>query len=352
MNRMTDRAVVLLICATALIFGESGVSSAASLLIALTVSSLMQIFSEKRTAAVIGAVYCGLCGIFPVAFCCVPLIFFELLCLKKPYYVLTVLTIFASGTPPEMRQLAVCIGAFAVAFVLYYRVDMLEKELAAAMSVRDDTESENQHLERRNRQLSRSQDAEIHIATLRERNRIAREIHDNVGHMLTRSILQAGALSVINKDEDLKEPLSSLRTTLDSAMTSIRESVHDLHDDSIDMKKVIGEAVDSVDGRFTVSLDYDMGRGVAGNVKLAMIGVVKEGLSNAVKHSSGDRISIIIREHPAFYQLMIRDNGRCSEIRESGIGLHDMEDRAASVGGTISFTPSEDGFRIFMSVPK
>lgn len=49
--------------------------------------------------------------------------------------------------------------------------------------------------------MQRNQDYEIYLATLKERNRIAREIHDNVGHMLTRSILQLGALSVINKDE-------------------------------------------------------------------------------------------------------------------------------------------------------
>ena len=349
---MTDRAVVLLVCIIALVLGDIGVSSAVVLLVAVTVSSLMQLFADKRAAGWLGAAFCALCGVLPVALCCVPLIFFELLCMKKPLYVLPVITIFAAGTFPGLHQTAVSIAAFAVAAVLYFRVDVLERELAAAMSVRDETESENQRLERRNRQLSRAQDSEIHIATLRERNRIAREIHDNVGHMLTRSILQAGALSVINKDDALREPLSSLRTTLDSAMTSIRESVHDLHDDSIDMKKVIDEAVASVDGRFEVTFDYDMGRGVSGNVKLAMIGVVREGLSNAVKHSSGDRISVIMREHPAFYQLMIRDNGHCTEIRQSGIGLRDMEDRAASVGGTISFTPSADGFRIFMSVPK
>ena len=70
------------------------------------------------------------------------------------------------------------------------------------------------------------------------------------------------------------------------------------------------------------------------------------------KHSNGDRIHIILREHPAFYQLLIEDNGSCSGINGNGIGLKNMEDRAASVNGNISFTPSEKGFRIFMSVPK
>lgn len=52
-------------------------------------------------------------------------------------------------------------------------------------------------MEQRNRELLEKQDNEIYLATLRERNRIAREIHDNVGHMLSRSILQVGALATI-----------------------------------------------------------------------------------------------------------------------------------------------------------
>ena len=84
--------------------------------------------------------------------------------------------------------------------------------------------------------MQRNQDYEIYLATLKERNRIAREIHDNVGHMLTRSILQLGALSVINKDETVGEAINDLSGTLNTAMTSIRSSVHDLHDDSIALK--------------------------------------------------------------------------------------------------------------------
>ena len=46
-------------------------------------------------------------------------------------------------------------------------------------------------LTQKNKDLLEKQDYEIHVATLKERNRIAREIHDNVGHMLSRSLLQS-----------------------------------------------------------------------------------------------------------------------------------------------------------------
>ena len=57
---------------------------------------------------------------------------------------------------------------------------------------------------------------------MRERNRIAREIHDNVGHMLTRAILMVGALRTTHPEPDLAVSLSLLNDTLDQAMNSIR----------------------------------------------------------------------------------------------------------------------------------
>jgi len=51
-------------------------------------------------------------------------------------------------------------------------------------------------LRQKNRELIEKQDYEIRLATLNERGRIAREIHDHVGHLLSRSILQIGALMV------------------------------------------------------------------------------------------------------------------------------------------------------------
>ena len=89
------------------------------------------------------------------------------------------------------------------------------------------------------------------------------------------------------------------------------------------------------------------------DVKLCFIGVIKEALSNTAKHSDGDSIKIIIREHPALYQLSITDNGSCPEkIDENGMGLANMRERAASLNGNINITSGSKGFRIFLSVPK
>ena len=56
-------------------------------------------------------------------------------------------------------------------------------------------------MEQKNKELLEKQDYEIQVATLNERNRIAREIHDSVGHLLSRSILQLGALKAVHRQE-------------------------------------------------------------------------------------------------------------------------------------------------------
>lgn len=350
MNRLFEKLAIILICMVSFADADSSAGPVAALLIALTVSSVAQLYPRSRLTLLLLAGCGAICGIFPEMFRMMPLLLYDALWEKKWWLTLTSLTVFLSGY--ELTPMFIVASGCAVTIIIYLRVSKLEEAVSKLQLLRDEVTEKNMRLKNQNDVISRAQDSEIHIATLKERNRIAREIHDNVGHMLTRSLLQAGALIIINKDDALKEPLKSLKSTLDSAMTSIRQSVHDLHDDSIDLKKAIEDSVSAVDGRFTVKLDYDLSDKTAGKIKLCILGIVKEGLSNAVKHSSGDKITISVQEHPGFYRLTLEDNGRCSEIGETGIGLSNMRDRAAGVGGMISFTPSDKGFRIFMSVPK
>ena len=59
-------------------------------------------------------------------------------------------------------------------------------------------------LQKKNKALQEKQNYEIYAATLRERNRIAREIHDNVGHLLSRTILLTGAAKTLNRDKNME----------------------------------------------------------------------------------------------------------------------------------------------------
>ena len=210
-------------------------------------------------------------------------------------------------------------------------------------------------LKEKNRELLENQDNEIYIATLKERNRIAREIHDNVGHMLSRSILQVGAMLAICKDETLKPHLTTLKESLDTAMNSIRNSVHDLHDESVDLKHALDNLIHSF-SFCEVQLDCDISKYLPKEVKYCFLAIVKEALNNTMKHSNATKVTVTIKEHPAFYQLLIEDNGTKKEVNHvntdtSGIGLSNMKDRVETIGGIIHIN-AERGFRIFVSVPK
>ena len=354
MHRLFEKSAILLICIPAFAIAGDIAAPVAAMLISVAVSAAVQLFSGKPAAWVLTAVWACLCGYMPLLFCAAPLLLYDALSEKKWWLITPAVTVAANAGQLQMMQLLIAVVGMAAALILYLRISQLESTVGTLRSLRDDITKKNMQLSEQNLRLAAAQDNEVHIATLKERNRIAREIHDNVGHLLTRSILQTGALQIINKDEALKQPLADLKSTLDGAMTSIRSSVHDLHDDSIDLKRTITEMTAGVEKRFDVKLSFDAGEHIPGEIKLCVAGIVREGLSNAVKHSGGDRIEIVFREHPAFYQLLIEDNGSGRSLHSSarGIGLKNMQDRAESVGGRITFSQENGGFRIFMTIPK
>jgi len=265
---------------------------------------------------------------------------------------------------PEFLCLAGIFG-FILAFFLWSHTRQYEILTRNFRQSRDDSEEHALLLSEKNKALLEKQDYEIYAATLRERNRIAREIHDNVGHVLSRSILMTAACKTINKDEALDPLLGNLEESLNGAMNSIRSSVHDLHDDAVNLEDAIKGLVK--DFSFCpVTLTYDMSRQVPREVKYSLISITKEGLSNVMRHSNADSVNILLREHPALYQLCIEDNGTLGskipdiqtdadsnkmETVSGGMGLSNIRDRVKALGGTVQIT-QEKGFQIFVTIPK
>lgn len=316
---------------------------------------MLPLKSQKRSTLYLelslAALFIIGCFLQPFLVPFLPLLFYELV-LANDWYLCGIVLIcaFVHAQSQPFAFLILYLLLFLLAFALKSKAIRLLHLERDFKQLRDTSTEYNLLLQQKNQELIKQQDYEIRVATLKERNRIAREIHDNVGHMLSRSILQAGALIAINKDEQLKEPLVSLKDTLSLAMTSIRESVHDLHDDSVDLKSSLYTLIQDFTD-YEVHMEYDMGTVLPKNIKYCFIAIAKEALSNISKHSNATRIRIVAREHPSFFQLLVEDNGTDISVQNSGIGLENMQERVEQLHGRFSFS-TEQGFRIFISIPK
>jgi signal transduction histidine kinase len=297
-----------------------------------------------------------------------------------------------------------------MAVVLQYICKQLKVLLNENKKIRDNSMELQLALQRKNKTILENYDEDIHHVTLKERNRIARDIHDNVGHLLSRSILQIGAVQAIIQSKRFKDSiqfpdelswtredfiedsiegfiedsledsinysLDSLKDSLDLAMTSVRQSVHNLRDDSIDLQDAIRNMIQPVP--YKVEFTYEISSEIENNIKFCFLGVLKEAITNISKHSNATKVLITLKEHPAFYQLLIHDNGsiqrenplKLSQIADAslendtssfldyksisanvGMGIENMIERVEMLDGYFNIA-TEDGFKIFISLPK
>jgi signal transduction histidine kinase len=238
-----------------------------------------------------------------------------------------------------------------LAMLLAYNSHAIELQEHRFYALQDDAIQKERSLEEKNRTLLEKQDYQIQLATLTERGRLAREIHDNVGHLLTRALFQVSALEVMQPEN--KEALGMVKTTLEDAMTNIRASVHDLHDEALDLRLELQKLIDQFPA-CPVTLRYTC-QPVPPPIHYCFIAVVKEALSNIARHSNATSATVSVLEHPALYQLIIEDNGtpegKASNNSKPGIGLHNIQERVTALQGNM-IIQTDRGFRIFISISK
>ena len=204
------------------------------------------------------------------------------------------------------------------------------------------------------------------MAHLSERTRIARDIHDNVGHLLTRAIMQIQAGRVVAQsrgDQSSEQILDDVGKTLDEAMTTIRRSVHDLEDEGTDFASQMEDASSEASmGQLQVDLTNGIKTAPA-PVCRCLASIVREALTNTVRHSSAKSAQVILRDLPAFWQMVVQDDGGIQHSQpdssrhkkpelERGMGLADIEARARALGGTTNSGPNRKGWKVFVSLPK
>jgi Signal transduction histidine kinase len=352
MNKLIDKLIIFVFCLALYLTTVDNVLLIAPVLVAIIFGAASSYLKEGPVTAVLFVGYVVICFFEPVYLLFVPLMCYDILVFQyKWLWTLALLPIIIDFTQLDGPSMVLIPVFMVVAYFLKKRTLSLEILKKDYIALRDTTRETALQLEKKNKLLMEKQDYELNLATLTERNRIARDIHDNVGHMLSRSILQTGALLAVSKDEQTKEGLVQIKETLSEAMDSIRNSVHDLHDEALDLQVELQTLIKNFDF-CPVKFDYDVDSGLDKEVKYCFIAVVKEAFSNIIKHSNATDVSVVVREHPGLIQLVVQDNGTGTKKHDGeGIGLGNIIDRVAALSGNVNIT-ADPGFRIFISVPK
>lgn len=352
MDKMADKLLLLGFGVLLLLAAGETEQSVITLLEAVIAAALSIYIEEKRFFYILFAVFFLAALPNSEILFFFPVILYDMIYCRSYIPAVPFLLLFSQNLSKNLEHVIFLLITMALSSVLACKTTKNEKLSEELIRIRDDGMERNLILKEKNRHLLEKQDYEIHLATLKERNRIAREIHDNVGHMLSRSILMTGALLTMEKEGVVHNQLLHMKDTLDEAMTSIRKSVHDLHDDSIDLEQSVREILEPIQEEYDVAFEYDMSENIPRKVKYCLIATTKEAVSNILKHSSGNKVQISFREHPGFYRLSIEDNGTDIKIKQGcGIGLQNMKERSHALGGTFQIH-TEKGFVIFMTIPK
>ncbi|MFF2142971.1 sensor histidine kinase [Kitasatospora sp. NPDC058190] len=234
-------------------------------------------------------------------------------------------------------------------------------------------------LRERNDQLVRERAMVVHQARLRERHRIAQDMHDSLGHQLALISVHSGALEVDRSLTDRqREAVGVLRQAAVAAMRELREVVGVLHDESTAAPPVVGTqgpapargGVDGIVGLVESSraagteVAYSAEgerRPLAASVDNAAYRIVQEALTNAHKHAPGAPIAVALRYEPDALVVEVT-NPRAPELVgaragagaavSGGQGLTGLRERARLVGGMVhaGATP-EQGFRLAAVLP-
>lgn len=310
-------------------------------------------------------IYLGICCFLPLFTIFIPVILYELLyTVFKWSLVFCVLPFILFWDSFSFVIVAFTALFLALSVLLYYKtssIELLQNDYKAFRKTANELALVQ---DEKNQSILENQDYEIQTATLNERNRISKEIHDHIGHLLSRSLIQIGALLTISKEELVREALVDLKSSISEGMDSIRSSIHNMHDESIDLERSIK---DLIKGFTLCSILYEFSIHFppALKVKYCFIAITKESLANIIKHGHNvNNVSVTVLEENQSYTLTITDDGavlektvlmilKCQSRCEypEGLGLQSISDRVKSLNGTFHIT-TDNGFKLFICIPK
>jgi signal transduction histidine kinase len=217
-------------------------------------------------------------------------------------------------------------------------------------------------LDRANAELRRRASTVRALAIAEERARMAREVHDSVGHHLTAIHLQLQNAERFG-DRDPGRAWSKVRAAREAtqaALAEVRRSVRSLKPPALDERSgvaaLLGLARSFHGAGPAVSFDVEGEEQVLPEeAELVLYRATQEGLTNAAKHSRANRVRVRLTFAPEATRLVVADDGAGARdgTAADGFGLAALGERVAALGGTlVTGNRPEGGFALRIELPR
>ncbi len=198
------------------------------------------------------------------------------------------------------------------------------------------------------------------LAVVEDRERIARDIHDAIIQELFAMGLELQATRLRTDDPDLRATLRSHAERLDRVIQSLRELIFELRRPPAEQRDLRAE-IDDLITRLTAARDAQVDVtyngvfvGMTPSTVDDVIQLVREALSNALRHSGAETVSVEVTASSEAIDIEVADDGRGFDLstEEPGLGLSSMGARTDRVGGTLRIaTAPGEGTVVTMRVP-
>jgi len=210
----------------------------------------------------------------------------------------------------------------------------------------------NVHFEgvgRQQAKLRLAHDEIEHLAKVAERERIARDLHDLLGHTLSVIILKSELASKLAErdPERAREEIRDVERISRDALTQVRAAVRGYRSGGLQAE--VESARDALDAA-NVTLECDLARLPLPPAHEAVIALaIREAVTNIVRHAHATRCHIALTPHDRSYALTVIDNGSGGEAA-FGSGLNGMRERIEALGGTLTRDGS-NGTTVTITMP-
>ena len=231
--------------------------------------------------------------------------------------------------------------------------------ILSAITERHRIEEELRMASQANRELNSYLALSEKIAEDRERKRIAREIHDTLGHALTGISAGIDAVKVL-VDIDTnraKEQLNNVSVVVRDGIRDVRGSLNKMRPGALEnntlkeaLIKIIREyeAISNLEIHLCYewdNIDLDIAK------EDIVFRVIQESITNSVRHGHAKTIWIELLEEEEAYVMTIQDDGIGFDELHYGYGLKQMQERLMIIGGSVRFE-NRDGFYTHIEIPK